>query len=410
MNSRGTIGVIGGGITGTVSALTLADLGYRVVLLESHASLLRMASYVNEGKIHLGLVYINDPTSRSIETMTRAAVSFRSILERWIPAREFEGMITGGFDYVVPHDSQLPVELITERFLEVEKKVKEAEAAAGVPYLGMDREGPLTERIDIEPHYNPDRIAACFRSGERSVDPHRVAALLGEALMDHDRIEVQLDTRIGAVQQTGNQWKLFEATGSSSPRAFGPFDAVINASWDGRFALDRQVFGPDPVRWFHRYKTSLNTRIRNPENTNFTAIIGAYGDVVRYPSGRVYLSWYPTGMTSSASEVEKLKTTLTDEEKCAVARSTIAELAEMAPGLRSEFEDYQPDPSDIAGGVIIARGNSDIVDRESELHQRYQIGIRQHQNYFSVDTGKYTSGPFFADQCVRLVAGREVSV
>lgn len=406
MKYRGTIAVVGGGITGSVTALTLSDLGYRVVLFDARESVLRMASYVNEGKIHLGLVYINDPTSRSIETMTRSAVVFRNILERWISAADFDGMITDGFDYVVPRDSQLSVEMIVERFGGVEEKVKAAEAATGMNYLGIARDRPLTERIEVARHYNPERIAACFRTGERSVDPHGIAARLGEAIQSRQSIELSLDTKIHQVESCGSRWKLRGMTGSSPERKFGPFEAVVNASWHGRFALDRQVFGPDPIQWFHRYKTALNIESRHPENTNFTAIIGAYGDIVRYPSGRVYLSWYPTGMTSTASDVEKLKTTLNDEEKVSIARSTISALAEMAPGLSEEFADYRPDPADITGGTIIARGNSDIVDRSSELHQRYQIGIRDHQNYISVDTGKYTSGPYFADQCARLIAGR----
>jgi hypothetical protein len=56
----------------------------------------------------------------------------------------------------------------------------------------------------------------------------------------------------------------------------------------------------------------------------------------------------------------------------------------------------------VRGGVIVAWGHTDIVDAESELHQRHAIGVTSTGRYHSVDPGKLTMAPWFA----MVVAGR----
>jgi hypothetical protein len=44
-------------------------------------------------------------------------------------------------------------------------------------------------------------------------------------------------------------------------------------------------------------------------------------------------------------------------------------------------------------------------DPASELHNRYDVGVEAHDGYFSIDTGKFTAAPLFADHLARLVSG-----
>ena len=42
------------------------------------------AAYWNEGKIHLGLVYANDPTGQTHGRMLEGAMRFEALLTRWL--------------------------------------------------------------------------------------------------------------------------------------------------------------------------------------------------------------------------------------------------------------------------------------------------------------------------------------
>jgi hypothetical protein len=57
-------------------------------------------------------------------------------------------------------------------------------------------------------------------------------------------------------------------------------------------------------------------------------------------------------------------------------------------------------------GTIVAWGKTDIEDRESEVHRRNEIGIESHGAYHSIDTGKLTMVPYFAESCAQRIMGR----
>ena len=60
----------------------------------------------------------------------------------------------------------------------------------------------------------------------------------------------------------------------------------------------------------------------------------------------------------------------------------------------------------VKGGAIVAWGETDIDDPRSELHNRYAIGLHSWGRYHSIDPGKLTMAPFFAQVCAdRIVPG-----
>ena len=59
----------------------------------------------------------------------------------------------------------------------------------------------------------------------------------------------------------------------------------------------------------------------------------------------------------------------------------------------------------LRGGTIFAWGKTDIHDRESELHRRYEIGIASDGTFHSIDTGKLTLAPYFAKACADRILG-----
>ncbi|MFC1670084.1 hypothetical protein ACFL20_06785, partial [Spirochaetota bacterium] len=59
----------------------------------------------------------------------------------------------------------------------------------------------------------------------------------------------------------------------------------------------------------------------------------------------------------------------------------------------------------VSGGVILAKGKSDIDDPASYLHQRSEIGPIANGSYITIDTGKYCTAPLFAIKAADLVDG-----
>ncbi len=71
---------------------------------------------------------------------------------------------------------------------------------------------------------------------------------------------------------------------------------------------------------------------------------------------------------------------------------------QVAPGLRETTIDS------VAGGVIFSWGETDIDDLDSELHRRNDIGPAWHDGYITVNTGKFTTAPLFAQRIVDMLA------
>lgn len=73
-------------------------------------------------------------------------------------------------------------------------------------------------------------------------------------------------------------------------------------------------------------------------------------------------------------------------------------MAQFVPSLRSldprELKDVT-----VKGGVIVAWGKTDIYDPASELHRRFEIGVTSTGRFHSIDPGKLTMAPYFADIC-----------
>jgi hypothetical protein len=59
----------------------------------------------------------------------------------------------------------------------------------------------------------------------------------------------------------------------------------------------------------------------------------------------------------------------------------------------------------VKGGVIVAWGKTDIYDPASELHRRFEIGTTSTGRFHSIDPGKLTMAPYFADVCADRIAG-----
>jgi hypothetical protein len=179
---------------------------------------------------------------------------------------------------------------------------------------------------------------------------------------------------------------------------------VVNALWAGRLAVDATLGIVPDAPWVYRFKYGFTFRSGIPGPLTVTVVLGPFGDFVSYSSGAGYLSWYPTcleGITVGANlPVPRSAGAASMLER---ARASIQGLATIIPALR-EIDLAGVSNLTAKGGIIMARGKSDIDDRRSALHER-SSGIMSCGRYHSIDTGKFTMAPVLAEMCANRIIG-----
>lgn len=385
------VAVLGAGLMGSCLALALAERGFRVAVFERREQPLLEASLHCEGKLHLGFVYAADPSFRTARRMQQGAAAFLPVLARWLPRDALEGCLSDPFLYAVHRDSQVPPEAITAHFARVR------EAWDGPPAWAAYRPLPRAKR---EALFDGARIVAAFETGEPAIDTHAVAAMLREALAREPRITLRRGFAVEAVEAADHGGHAVRGQEAGAARREGPFRHVFNCLWANRPAVDAASGLPPARSFLTRFKLGLRGRVAAgaalPPSVTF--VLGPYGDIVAWPDGQVFLSWYPAGMVGMTRDARQTDWTRLRAglDLPAIARRTIEGLATLCPAVRGVV-----DPDDpalvIDGGAIFALGQTDIDDPASTLHERSAVGlIAARDGHHSVDTGKYTLAPWLA--------------
>ena len=365
---------------------------------------LTQAAYWNEGKIHLGLVYANDPIGRTYLRMLEGAVRFEALLRRWL-----DGPVPGvstPFYYGVHRTSLLEPARIEGHFASVEARYRILQSQGGTGYFGAGDER-VTERLssaDAANLFNTDQIQTAFRTVERAVDVRRVAERLRSAITANDRITFRGGSDIAAV--TSKDGASYVVRGSAAGTSFTETYAdIVNALWSGRLAVDRSNGLTAGRPWLYRTKLGIILRGRpdRPAVPSTTFVLGSYGDTVSYDDGSIYVSWYPDCLVGLSSDIVSpdFVGALDPARKRELALRSIAAMSDLVPAL-APYRDGA-DIAQVGGGIIFAWGAADIDDPGSELHRRYDIGVHSDGRYHSIDTGKYTMAPHFAvEACDRI--------
>jgi hypothetical protein len=386
--------------------MELAARGIAVDLFEARDRCLTRASAQNEGKIHLGYVYANDPTLSTARTMVRGGLSFAPSLRRWLGDVIDSVPVSRPFNYVVHRASLLRPHEVEAHLLACHELALEEIDGATVDYLGADpRVAPA--RIgtrELRDLYHPDAVSAVFRTSEVGIDPEALVRLVRDRLVGDPAIRCRLRTQVRGVERNGSGLDVEFENGA------GPgcerYDQVVNALWDGRLAVDRTVGLEPPHPWMWRVKHYVRLRAPGADVPCSTIVLGAFGDVVVYRDRDLYLSWYPAGMRAISTDLEPPRWPSASEGGFSgEVRDQIQEgLAAIVPAVgRLPLDAFA---WSVKGGVIFAWGETDIDDPHSGLHERHAIGTRSIQGYHSIDTGKLTMAPLFA----RVAADRVLAV
>ena len=397
--------VLGAGIQGVTAALALTQAGFAVTVVDQAPACLLRASLVNEGKIHLGHVYANDPTFQTSALMLEAALQFAPLIERFVGhAVDWSGIRSHPFTYVVAAGSLVEPAQILAHYERLNRQLEATTAVARRNYLGQPIE-TLWRPAPIPPWLGAGFATAAVTTPEAAVDTAAFRELLRCAL---ERAPVGT---------------LFSHTVRSARRAAGGFEVegvtadgatwrrrcrvLVNCLWSGRLAIDQQLgvlaLRPRAYRLKHRLYVDLPPALA--DLPALTIVLGPFGDIVTYPDRRTaYLSWYPACMRDWCSDVNVPERWNAAASGCfdagtaaAVVAGSLDAFETIVPGIR---ESTNPR---LAAGVIVSWGQSDIDDPGSQLHRRYDIGVHPHDGYFSIDTGKFTCAPLFADRLVAHV-------
>ena len=253
--------------------------------------------------------------------------------------------------------------------------------------------------------FNPDYAEAAFETPEVAINPVELGRALRACIAAHPRIETALGRAVTGVEIESDSVRvLIDDDGSSRDR----FDHVVNALWDGRLALNEAVGLHAKRPWLHRLKYGVSFRLpvtaRPPQSATF--VLGPFGEVVSYGGGLTYLTWYPECMHGISRELmpPDWATNPGEPLRSRIIARTLSAISDIVPSLRDLDPECLPEAS-VKGGVIVAWGETDIYDPESELHRRYEIGITSAGPFHSVDPGKLTMAPYFADVLAKRISG-----
>ena len=392
--------VLGAGIQGCCIALELANRGYFVELIDKDPIPFNRSSIRNEGKIHLGMIYVNDAGFETPKQMLKGALRFKSYLSRWIGEKSTDLNTSTPFYYLVSNDSFLNIDQLEERYEYLEtlysQKIKEAPE---LNYLGK-RPGQLTQKCSEEllsRHFNTDKIQGGFLTEELAIDTYKLSKHITRAVYDHPNILFLGGYQIESISRNGSGYIVEGA----NQDGYWKMDSlqVVNATWTDKFRLDETLGIPAPKNILHRLKYRMIAEIPAEMKTcpSATMVIGRFGDVVIRPDNTAYISWYPDACRGWSNSLqppeswdEPSKGIVPKKDFDQISEKFISETAKWYPLIKN------CKPKIVDAGIIVAHGKSDVDDENSELHKRAKIGVTSYDGYHSVETGKFTTAPLFA--------------
>ena len=402
------VAVLGAGFQGVCVTLELAKRGVEVDLFDKNELPITQAGRINEGKIHLGFTYANDPTMRTAQMMIRGSLTFRNTLNRWIDFDKEMVRLSSPFLYAIHKDTLIPVDQIRAYFQQVQSLILNTERREGSDYIGspLDFVFDELESAEVAQLFDRGSVTAAFTTIERSVDTGSIAERLRDAVAESANIRFLPRSLVKSVSFKDPD---ISVEISQEDEVFSKgYEHVVNALWDGRLAIDTSIGLPPKRRWLYRFKFGVRLNAVDwPQNVPSTTIVlGPFGDIVRFPNGDMYLSWYPVCLGGLSSDLSPPDWPMEpDEPRSRVLfEQTLGALASICPAL-GQLEHTDIRDVKVRGGVIFAWGSSDIDDTSSALHSRFDIGLVSKAGYHSINTGKYTVAPMFALEVADRICG-----
>lgn len=393
------VAIIGGGITGCCSAASLQDKAGEITIFDSEPRLMDEASYYNEGRIHLGYTYGMDKTLDTARLMIKTALVFERLLVRWFGKEISKVPRSSVFNYTVhkgglmdANEYEAHAKKVGEIILKTLKK--------GDTYFGVNlKETPyrLSSKY-LSDNYDRDNILSVFKTNEISIDPEAIAEIIRKNITKFPRVKIRLNSEVKSIKKNGAKYKLAIQTPDS--KAFEEtFDCVINASGRSLLHLNSFIGIKPPKNPLFRLKYLIRTRSKVMDVPSTSVVLGMYGEVVTFDDFMT-LAWYPAGRLEWYQGISPKRAEPVLEKEPA-ASELKAEIVEGLSGIVPKLKNRSFEDSILKGNWIYAPGTSDVNNPKSKLHKRTNVGIKQVGKFFSIDPGKYTTAPYFADELAK---------
>ncbi|UCF38492.1 MAG: FAD-dependent oxidoreductase [Acidobacteriota bacterium] len=393
--------VLGAGIQGVCVALAVSRLGYAVKLIDRAPDCMLRTSRRNEGKIHLGLVYANDPSMRTPLLMLEAALHFAPLIEEWTGNEiDWGALRSRPFTYAVLRHSLLHPDVLIERYVQIQQAFSERKRDRRLHYLGLRPKELWTHQPGELPNQilrNGDVVEA-IPTAEVAINLIALREVLRRSLHRCPSISTFYRHTVDSVRRTAGGFEVATHTADGKESRLGA-SLVVNCLWTDRLRVDREFGIETDRRRVYRLKYGLWADLPAELNDlpSLTFVLGPFGDIVNDGLGKAYMSWYPSCMRgwstdlSPPSEWEVAHSGVVPGQIASeIEQLSLEAFDALVPGLR------QCRVRKLSGGTIFCWGRTDIEDPKSELHERHAAGISAHDGYYSIDTGKYTCAPLFA--------------
>jgi hypothetical protein len=338
--------------------------------------------------------------------MMTGALSFAPFLERYLGQQAQSFSVSVPATYVIHRDSQRSVDEVCAYLKTVHALINEAADGRNQAYFGRDLAAALRpwSAAEKEEEFDPAIALAVFSTPEIAINPSSLAQTLRECIAAHPLIEVRCGRTIIRADEECNGIRVL-SNGKDGPSQ-DSFDHVVNALWDGRLALNETLGFRADRPWLHRLKYGVSFRlppgVGPPPSATF--VLGPFGEVVTYGDGLIYLTWYPECLQAISTDVTPPDWAVYPPEplRSRIFAGTFRALADIVTSLRNLNAESLPEAG-VRGGPITAWGKTDIYDPASELHRRYEIGVTSAGRFHSVDPGKLTMVPHFAEICAERI-------
>ncbi|MCP2669675.1 FAD-dependent oxidoreductase [Maricaulaceae bacterium EIL42A08] len=401
----GRVAVLGAGLAGCAAALDAAQQGLHVDLFEKLPHPVRAASLHNEGKLHLGYVYAADPERATHRILAEGSLRFLADIEALTGVPATLAPVSRPFHYAVPRDSLVTPSEVEAHFASVDATVMDL-LREGAPYPIAYSPARRVMPVDIgvaEPY-----VLAAFKTSEVALQTGWIADVVGAAVLASSQIRFYGGHHIRSAALASDRVKL-EWDSADGPGS-NDYDGVVNALWQDRARLDAELGLEVPVDQWLRYKAAMEIHQLTPATVkqlpSLTLITGPYGDLVNHSNGTAYISWYPSCKLAEASGLDaaSLEGVLGAVDRSAMFQESIEALARYVPAASDLLS--RSANTRVGGGIIVARGKSDIDVIESGLHRRSDIGVHDHGLWVSIDTGKYCTAPWFGREAAATLVNR----
>jgi len=231
-----------------------------------------------------------------------------------------------------------------------------------------------------------------FLTSERAVDLEKLSEILIAELVARENITINVNSEIALAEIDADNNYILSTTNEKLEQRF---NFVINCTWEKRHLLDRMFWDELPdLNYRTKLYVSAKTTLRE---TACTTVLGKYGDLVIFNTGRLYGSDYLTGLTSFTNEVLP-----NFVERESLPEELVAKHWEY---LKSRFLLELPELSEVTDMAtfersVVAVGDSDIDQINSGLHDRFPHYLNRKGNYISALGTKMTTIPQLAKKIV----------